>query len=185
MKSALILILIFLPLFQTVSGNLSSSYDVAQLRGLYRQASEDSKAGELFCQVMQAYDGKDPVVLAYKAAAEAIEAKYATMVVSKLRHLKASAKLFEQAVEINASNAEIRFLRYTVESNVPRYLKMSQHLSEDKKIVMSCLRNATGSGLAASWVQTVCDIMISLGCCSEEELTELRQYRNMFVAGVH
>ena len=185
MKITLIFLLIFLPLSKTVAGDHSLKYDVQELRSLYQKASEDSRVGKLFYSLMCDYEGKEPVVLAYKAAAEAIEAKYTSTVFSKLKHLKASVRLFEQAVKLSSNDPEIRFLRYTVEQNLPGYLNMSEHLQEDKNVIMASLKNISDSGTSAVWVQTVCEVMLSLGYCTEEETKELRHYKSMLVAGAH
>ena len=172
-------------MLKTESADYGLEYNVQELRNLYQQASEDVEAGRLFYDLMRNYDGREPVVLAYKAAAEAIEAKYSSVVFSKLKHLKVSARLFEQAVRLNSSNPEIRFLRYTVEQNVPSYLNMSEHLQEDKSIIMASLKRVSDSGIAAAWVQTVCEVMLSLGYCTEEEKSELRHYKRSLVAGAN
>ncbi|WP_114778681.1 hypothetical protein [Botryobacter ruber] len=151
----------------TVAGN--AGYDVVDLRKQYLAASTDSEAGKRFYDLMSDYKDKDPVVLAYKAVSEATMAKYVWNPYSKLKHLKESAAIFDKAVQLDNDNPEIRFLRFTVEHYVPRYLNLSPHLEADKKIIISSLTAYKKSGLSASWARTMRDFMLTKDHCTEEE----------------
>lgn len=171
MNVRLLLIFIF-PLYFIASASATykpNMYNLTELRQKYLKASQDSEAGKEFNKLMNDYTGKDPVVLAYKAASEATMAKYAWNPYLKLKHLKVSAELFDEAVKLNKSHPEIRFLRFTVEHYIPRYLKMSEHLTEDKKIIIGSLQKHPDSGFTTEWARTMRDFMLSKDHCTKEE----------------
>ena len=97
---------------------MPSPYDPAQLRRHYEQAAADKAAGATFYGLLADYRAQDALVLGYKAAAQAIRARDASMF-NKLAYVQEAARTFEQAVALAPANAEVRFLRFSVESNLP------------------------------------------------------------------
>ena len=74
-------------------------------------------------------------MLAYKGAAEAIRARDASMF-NKLTYVQQAARTFDQAVALDGKNPEIRFLRFSVESNLPAFLGLSKHVDEDRALLV-------------------------------------------------
>lgn len=159
------------------AGRDTHQYKVEELRGLYLKATQDAEAGKSFHKYMGKYNGNNPIILAYKAASEASMAKYVWNPYSKLKHLKTSASMFDEAVKMDNDEPEIRFLRFTVEHYVPRYLKLSEHLEEDKKIIIDSLKNYPKSGLSPGLAKIMRDIMLSEDISTEEEKKILRNVR--------
>lgn len=153
----------------------STLYNISELRGQYVKASKEEAAAKHFHKKMSAYEDNDPVVLAYKAASEAVMAKYVWNPYSKLKQLKAANAIFEDAVALDKDNAEIRFLRFTVEHYVPRYLNLSAHVEEDKKLIIDSLKAYPDSNLSKPLARSMRDFLLSKDHCSEEEKKILRQ----------
>ncbi|MDU0371341.1 hypothetical protein ACFPAF_13115 [Hymenobacter endophyticus] len=158
--------------FTTLVSTEANPYAVHQLRRHYQQAATSKEAGEKFHKLMAAYDKQDAVVLAYKAAAEAIRARDASMF-NKLTYVQQAGKLFDQAVKLDNDNAEIRFLRLSVESNLPSFLGMSPHVEEDRQFLVSTLLKHPKSGLDAESFGLVRNFMVERGHVSEEEAQKL------------
>ena len=166
---------LFLSLFLTITTLVSTEanpYAVHQLRRHYQQAAASKEAGEKFHKLMASYDKQDAVVLAYKAAAEAIRARDASMF-NKLTYVQQAGKLFDQAVKLDDDNAEIRFLRLSVESNLPGFLGMSPHVEEDRQFLVSTLLKHPKSGLDAESFGLVRTFMVERGHVSGEEAQKL------------
>ncbi|KAA9325621.1 hypothetical protein [Adhaeribacter soli] len=149
-------------------------YRVSELRQFYHQATKEAAAGEAFYKHMAQYDGREPVILGFKAASEAVMAKYAWSPYAKLKHLKNSAAIFDQAVKLDPDNAEIRFLRYTVEYYVPRYLNLSNNVEEDRRIILNSLFKYPKSGLDAEPGKIMRDFLLTADHCSDQEKQQLR-----------
>jgi hypothetical protein len=151
---------------------VSSPYHPANLRRHYEQAAADKSAGEKFYKLLADYQDRDALVLAYKGASEAIRARDASMF-NKLTYVQDAAKTFEQAVSIDPQNPEIRFLRFSVESNLPPFLGLSKHVDEDKQMLLTAALHHPNSGLDAEAFRTVRSFLVGRGHVSEGEAQKL------------
>jgi hypothetical protein len=155
---------------------VSSPYHPANLRRHYEQAAADKSAGEKFYKLLADYQDRDALVLAYKGASEAIRARDASMF-NKLTYVQDAAKTFEQAVTIDPRNPEIRFLRFSVESNLPAFLGLSKHVEEDKELLLNAALTHPKSGFDAEAFRTVRDFLVERGHVSEEEAQKLSKVK--------
>lgn len=160
--------------FNDVPADNTRNYTLSELRNAYLQASKDEEAARRFYKKMAAFNEKHPVKLAYKASSEAVMAKYNWNPYTKLKHVKTAAAIFEEAVALDRSNPEVRFLRFTVEHYIPRYLNLSEHLDEDKKLIIEGLRNHPKSGMSTEMAQTIKDFMLTKDHCSEAEKQQIK-----------
>lgn len=154
----------------------SSPYHPANLRRHYEQAAADKAAGEKFYKLLADYKDRDGLVLAYKGASEAIRARDASMF-NKLTYVQDAAKTFEQAVSIDPQNPEIRFLRFSVESNLPPFLGLSKHVDEDKEMLLSAALSHPKSGLDTEAFRTVRDFLVERGHVSEGDAQRLSKVK--------
>ncbi|TPE42861.1 hypothetical protein [Pontibacter mangrovi] len=169
--------ILLLLLAQVALAGNKTSYTLSELRTEYLQASLDKDAAELFNKKMAAYREKDPVVLAYKAVSEAVMAKYLWNPYSKLKQLRTAAAIFDEAVALDKDHPEIRFLRFTVEHYVPRYLNLSGHLAEDKQVMIDSLKQHPASGISTELARTIRDFLLKKDHCTEAEKEEIRTIR--------
>lgn len=153
-----------------------SPYQPAALRHHYQAAAADKAAGEKFYQLLADYNDHDALVLAYKAAAEAIRARDASMF-NKLSYVQQAAHTFEQAVALDPDNAEIRFLRFSVESNLPPFLGLSKHVDEDRARLLQSALAYPKSGLDDEAFRTVRSFLVDRGHVSEDEARQLSKLK--------
>jgi hypothetical protein len=151
---------------------LSSPYHPTVLRRHFEQASADKAAGEKFYKLLADYKDRDALVLGYKAASEAIRARDASMF-NKLTYVQDAAKTFEQAVSLDPQNPEIRFLRFSVESNLPPFLGLSKHVEEDKELLLNAALGHPNSGLDAEAFRTVRSFLVGRGHVSDADAQRL------------
>lgn len=173
MKQSFALILTLLLTFLSLVSD-ANPYSVVNLRRHYQKAAANKEEGEKFHQLMAAYSQQDAVVLAYKAAAEAIRARDASMF-NKLTYVQQASKQFDQAVQLDGDNAEIRFLRLSVESNLPAFLGLSQHVDEDRQFLIKTLLQHPDSGMDAESFGLVRRFMVERGHVSEADAQRLAQ----------
>ncbi|MBD2722627.1 hypothetical protein IC234_10880 [Hymenobacter sp. BT189] len=158
------------PSFPTLS--VASPYHPSVLRRHYEQAAADKAAGEKFYKLLADYKDRDALVLGYKGAAEAIRARDASMF-NKLTYVQDAARTFEQAVSLDPRNPEIRFLRFSVESNLPAFLGLSKHIDEDKEMLLNAALSHPKSGLDAEAFRTVRSFLVDRGHVSDEQAQRL------------
>lgn len=110
--------------------------NIDEIRNLYLEARESAKQADAFYQQLEVNDRENGLILAYWASAQALKAKHMFNPFSKLALLQKAAQNFKQAIENNPNDIEMRFLRYTVEVNTPSFVNLSQHLVEDKELIL-------------------------------------------------
>jgi hypothetical protein len=135
------------------------SYKVNELRQLYEQGAKNRAVCEKLIKHLSNYQGQDPVVLGFRAASHGVMAKHAWSPYHKLKYLRTSAQLFEEVIKAHPDVPEVRFLRYTIEFYIPRYLQLSGHLQEDKRIFWQSLVQYPGSGIDAEIFQHIRDFL--------------------------
>ncbi|MCI4670870.1 MAG: hypothetical protein MRZ79_22230 [Bacteroidia bacterium] len=108
-----------------------------QLRAAYQKAVDHPhRAGRLW-EELKKYRGDQGVVLAYKASALALKAKHDWNPYNKLNWLNESMNIFREAVKLDSQNIEIRFLRFAIQHYSPEFLNHSQHIDEDKMVILT------------------------------------------------
>ncbi|WP_426061442.1 hypothetical protein [Hymenobacter sp. B1770] len=157
-----------------LNNNVPSPYDPSNLRRHYEQAAADKTAGEKFYKLLANYKDRDALVLGYKGAAEAIRARDASMF-NKMSYVQDAARTFEQAVSLDPQNPEIRFLRFSVESNLPAFLGLSKHVDEDKEMLLNAALKHPKSGLDPEAFRTVRHFLVERGHVTDEEAQRLNK----------
>lgn len=107
--------------------------NINEIRKLFSEAADNSSKTNQLYQLLQNETGKNPILLAYRAASEALEAKHSWNVLTKWSNIDKAMQLFQKAIEIAPENIEIRFLRYSIQINTPFILGYSQNINEDKQ----------------------------------------------------
>lgn len=153
-----------------------SAYSPAILRRHYEQAAASKEASDKFYDLLHKYNEPNALVLGYKAASEAIKARDASML-NKLTYIQQASRTFEQAMALDPSNAEVRFLRFSVESNLPPFLGLSKHVEEDKAFLLDAALQHPRSGLDEEAFRTVRGFLVGRGHVSEAEAQQLAQVK--------
>lgn len=122
-------------------------YSLNDLRTKYEAAIQQGNAAEQFWDQLKDYDGLEGVTMGYKAASRALLAKHAWNPYHKLSYLKESMKLFQNAVQLEPENIEIRFLRFSTQHYLPDFLNENKNLEEDKTILMTYFPDYKEHGL--------------------------------------
>ena len=157
-------LLYFCSLFQT-----DLNYEVADLRKVYYQATKDKKTYDQLARHLAKYEGNDVMVQGFQAGIAGVGAKYASGFYAKLKLVRTASHAFEKVVKKDPHNPEIRFLRYTIEHHIPRYLLMSGHMQEDKKIVLNGLLTYPRSGIDAEVFKLMREYFLRSDHSTEEE----------------
>jgi len=122
---------------------------------LYEKSTKDKATCENLVKHLQKYKGQEPIVKGFEAGVQGMMAKYAWSPYYKIKYLRNSAQIFDEVIKKNPQVAEVRFLRYSLEYFIPRYLNMSSHLDEDKKIFLNSLLRYPKSDIDAEAYQTI------------------------------
>lgn len=114
--------------------------DITELRALYYQSATDKAAADKLLELLSKVDAQSgELLICYKGVAEMMQAKYTISPISKYRRFKKGKQFIESAVALDPENLEIRFLRFTIQTNLPAFLGYNDHIKADKKILMKNL----------------------------------------------
>ena len=129
-----LLLLCLLPGFTQVS----QTPDISKIRGLYHTAPVVKQDARQFYQLMIGVDSSTaaPVLVCYKAASEIIQAKYALNPIVKLEKFNKGKELLKKAISRDTLDLEMRFIRFSIQSNLPAVLGYHADLNTDKRFLL-------------------------------------------------
>lgn len=107
-----------------------------ETRKKYFDAIGNERKIERLLKELQRLDNPSPVLLAYRAACESMIAQFAWNPYTKLAQVNKSFDFFAKAIQEDTQNVEIRFLRFSVQHNVPDFLRKNREFEEDKDILV-------------------------------------------------
>jgi len=145
---------------------------LTEIRSLYDESAKNKAAAEQLHKLLsEVNDQSAPVLVCYKGVAEMIQAKYVFSPVSKWSSFKKGKKLIEASLLRDTAGIEMRYLRFTIQTNLPGFLGYKHNIEEDKKFLLNRLDNINDRTLKLNVVK----YLSASEYCSEEERKMLRQ----------
>jgi hypothetical protein len=117
------------------------------------------------------------VVIAYKGVAIAMYAEVVKEVSTKFDYFNRGKALIEKAIQKDFYNPEIRFLRYSVQAEVPWVVGYSSNLEEDAQIILNALKQNKVDRSSPFWKKAIL-FMIKSDELSSELENELKKYQS-------
>ncbi len=164
MKNALLFLFIFpLSLMGFSQTNLS------EIRKSFFKMNDDTCAAFRLFEAVQKLNYQDtPLLLAYSGATEAASAPCIKGSFKKLEYFSRGKKNLEKAVQSSPKNAEIRFLRFATQANIPTFLNYD-NFGEDKPIILKQLPDLLADEKVKSFWLKASDFMLKSGKLNKEE----------------
>lgn len=132
--------IIFILFFFTTFVAYSQSEELRKVRDLYYQASLSSSAtDELREKLKDQKLANDPVLYGYKGMSLLLQANHSSNPYKKIRYFSKGKDILEEAINYAPENAELRFLRFSVQTNAPGFLSYQSEIEQDKQILISYL----------------------------------------------
>jgi len=136
------------------------------LRKLYYESVTNKDSSEKFSEIMEALDvKKNPILLCYKGMSYMMQAKHSINPVSKLSAFNKGKEYLELAAKYDSESVEVRFMRFAVQTNAPSMLSYSQHVNEDKSLILKVWSSVADIDLK----QKIKDFMLKSTYCSTIE----------------
>lgn len=117
-----------------------SNIELAYLRKNYERAVADKNLCELMIEDLEKNTISN-VHLAYLGALQNISATHTLNPFTKLKIFRKGKANIEKAVENESDNAEIRFIRLSVQMNCPGFLGYKEKIKEDKLFLTNNLES--------------------------------------------
>lgn len=113
------------------------------LNHIRRNVSEMFQTENVCVSILEALErndyGEDNLLLGYHGAASIGMARHAANPFKKMSYLNEGKELLDRSIERDAQNVELRFLRLTIQANLPSFLGYSDNKESDKAFVLTNL----------------------------------------------
>ena len=166
--------LVFFALAQSINV-CAQKVTLAEVRDEFYKSTLDYKYAFPLIEKLKKVNDPAPLFTAYKAATLAILAKPGWNFFKKMSYLKASKRDFEDAIDRDELDVEIRFLRLSVEHHLPKYLGLSKHIQEDKKVIMEKITGFSKKKLSPEVADYIVTFSIESGIYSQEEIARIKE----------
>lgn len=113
-----------------------------------------------------------PLNLAYSGVSTAMQAGYASGPWNKLDLFTEGKKALEHAIALDPLNAEIRFLRFSVQSSIPALLMYSGDMNKDLTLIEEYLN--TTIALDSGFWRKALNVMLIAENTSESQRNKIR-----------
>jgi hypothetical protein len=145
---------------------------LAELRLSYQQAGNRKAAAEKLDQLTAGIDtGQSPILIGYKGANEMFQAKYASNLIAKLNRFNKGKSLLQMAIIHDTTNLETRFLRFSIQYNVPSFLNYKEELTADKRFLIANTSHSKDQELK----QMIINYFETTGALNYTELNQLKK----------
>jgi hypothetical protein len=169
MKFLAVLIFMMVSNFFTMS-----DVEVAALRKLYYEAAENKTAvKKLSALLAKVNDNSDAILIGYRGATEMMEAKYAFNPVTKLSRFNKGKNYLEKAIKKEPKQVELRFIRFSIQTNLPSFLGYNDHIKIDKDALINSVVKIDDKQLK----NNIIDYLIISKHCNQEEIKKLKHWQ--------
>ena len=125
----------FLPLILLLT-SLNYSTDINSLRQLFIKAPISESNLMLFEQALNKSTSRSSnLVKGYKGCFYFIKCKFIKQPINKFIYFQKGKKLLESAIIEDPKSIELRFLRYTIQKNIPKFLMYYNNIEKDINFV--------------------------------------------------
>lgn len=138
-------------------------------------ALNSSKTTDSLYTCLDKLTDRPPVITAYLGTLSALKAKHSWNPYSKIKHLNNCQRTLQQAVSADPHNIEIRFMRFSVEHNVPGFLGMNKNLEADRKEMITQIENKNYGTADKRVTQNIIKFLIDSKRCTAEENATLHK----------
>ena len=159
-------------IFIMVAG-YSQSLSLDEIRHQFFEGWEGACGAKSLADKLESVETEsDPVIMAYRGAAESTLANCEFFPWNKLKQFNRGKEQLERAVKLDPDNYEIRFIRFTVQSNIPSFLNYD-NLKEDKKIILESLTLQLYQSNPDDFCYTVMSILMNSDLLTQKEKDKL------------
>jgi len=127
---------LFLPWSIMTGVALAQDVDLINLRELYYGASKSASVTETFVNKVNAIPHDTPLLRGYRGMGSLLKASHAFNPYSKIQYFREGRAMLEEAIREDPQNPELRFFRYSVQTNAPFFLGYSEDIKNDEELLV-------------------------------------------------
>ncbi|MBL4676256.1 MAG: hypothetical protein JKY70_08645 [Mucilaginibacter sp.] len=149
--------------------------DLHKIRKLLVTALDSKKTTDSLYSHLSDVKERSALLNAYMGTLEALKAKHAWNPYFKVKYLNDSEKTFKNAVTHDPHNIEIRFMRFSIEHNVPKFLGYNINLIADREEMIKQIDRKFYSSADKALVKTIINFLLDSKRCTPAESTNLKE----------
>ena len=115
---------------------LNTSSVVDDFRMQYFQVNSIEKADHFMAKLQQ---DSSPEAIGYVAALHFIKSRLYKFPLKKMKYFNMGKSALEALIKEHPYNIELRYIRYTLQKKVPKFLAYNTHISEDLSMIKTAL----------------------------------------------
>lgn len=142
----------------------------------YKAADDKQAAQQLYDSLATIDESSQPLQLGYKGMACFMICHHALNPYTKIKFFLLGKTKLEKALELDPENLELRYLRFTVQTNAPEFLGYTRNVLEDKAFILNSLKNAPGENLDEDLRKRIVAYMRNTKYCTARERSEVESY---------
>jgi hypothetical protein len=120
----------------------------SEVRKLYKEAATEETSCRKLIILLSSYNEHNNTVLAgYKACATMMMANHLLNPVNKLSNFKEGKQQLELIIQKDNQNPELRFLRFSIQTNIPSFLNYNESIEADKSFILQSLSRVNDEDL--------------------------------------
>ena len=116
-----------------------------------------------------------PEAKGYMAAMILMKSRYVKGPFTKLKYFKQGKKILDQDISENSSSIEIRYIRFLMQKQIPKFLGYNKNIEEDFKVISDKLLN---SNLEITFKIKMLNTMLLVDNLSEIKKNKINQILN-------
>lgn len=150
--------------------------NLQNIRKLLVTAINSSKTTDSLYRNLGAIKNPTGLINGYMGTLEALKAKHTWNPYYKIKYLNDAEKTFKNAVARDPANIEIRFMRFSVEHNVPGFLGYTKNLVTDRTEIIKQINRQYYASADAALVKTIITFLLDSKRCTPTEQNMLTQH---------
>ncbi|MFN3444461.1 MAG: hypothetical protein ACK44D_01865 [Bacteroidia bacterium] len=132
-------------LLLVLSSFTTANLSITEVRNVYEKAIYSQQIAVDLIDKLNASNNN--TFLGYKGAVTMIMAKHVFSPYKKLNYFKNGKEILEQAILKEPLNIELRFLRFSIQSNSPKFLDYHSNLFSDKSFLLKEVKTINDTDL--------------------------------------
>lgn len=162
--------------FSLIQKLIVTTPDLPTIRKLLVTALESKKTTDSLYKSLGEIKERSALINAYMGTLEALKAKHAWNPYNKFKYLNDCEKTFKGAVATDPHNIEIRFMRFSIEHNVPKFLGYTKNLVADRLEMVKQIDAKYYASADKALVKTIIKFMLESKRCTPDEQKRLHQH---------
>ena len=125
-------------LFFILTAFNSSQLSLTEVRNAYEKSVYNEQTAVSLLNYLTS--SNNPTFLGYKGAVTIVMARHVMSPNKKLNYFKTGKNVLEQAIQKEPLNVELRFIRFSIQCNAPKFLDYHSNIYGDKVLLLKAVK---------------------------------------------